>query len=158
MIENLTPNPEDIYDLTKLEAEQRFQQASEVGLNTIIFRMSRCFPEPDHLQIFYRLYRGVGDQDTAAAHWLAVSSTKSGTVIINISVDPPFERSETRALLTEPWEVIERIYPGTSKQFDQLKWKRMPSIDRIFVFDKAKWVLNYQPRDNFWRQMQSKKR
>ena len=63
--EDLTPNPEDIYDLTKLEAEQRCQQASEAGLNTLFLRMSRCFPEPDHLQVFYRLYRGVSVQDVA---------------------------------------------------------------------------------------------
>lgn len=154
--EDLAPNPEDIYDLTKLEAEQRCQQASEAGVNTIILRMSRCFPEPDHLQVFYRLYRGVSVQDVAEAHWLAVSSTNSGTEIINVSADPPFEPSETRALLTDPWEVIERIYPGTSKLFDQMKWEKLSSIDRVYVVDKAKRVLNYQPKDNFWMYMQSK--
>ena len=51
--EELNPSPEDIYDFTKLEAEQLCQKASETGINTIILRMSRCFPEPEHLQIFY---------------------------------------------------------------------------------------------------------
>ncbi len=94
--EDLALNPEDIDDLSKLDAEQRCQQASEAGLNTIILRMSRCLPEPDHLQVFYRLYRGVGVQDTAKAHWLAVSSTKLGAEFINTSADLLFEQSETR--------------------------------------------------------------
>lgn len=50
--EDLALNPEDIYDLTKLEAEQRCQQTSGAGLNTIILRMSRCFPVTDHLHVF----------------------------------------------------------------------------------------------------------
>jgi UDP-glucose 4-epimerase len=154
--EDLAPNPEDVYDLTKLAAERRCQQALEAGLSTIILRVSRCFPEPDHLQVFYRLYRGVSAQDAAEAHWLAASSTISGTEIFNISADPPFEPSETRALLTDPWEVIERKYPGTSKLFDQMKWEKPRSIDRVYVVDKAKQVLSYQPRDNFWEYLQSK--
>ncbi len=156
--EALTPNPENIYDLTKLAAEQRCEQASEAGLNTIILRMSRCFPEPDHLRIFYRLYRGVSARDVAEAHRLAVWSTIPGTEIFNISADSPFEPSETRALLKAPWAVIERKYPGTSKLFDQMNWEKPPSIDRVYVVDKAKRILNYQPRDNFLAYLQSKAR
>jgi nucleoside-diphosphate-sugar epimerase len=154
--ENLSPYPEDIYDLTKLEAERLCQEASKTGINTIILRMSRCFPEPEALQVFYRLYRGVSAQDTAEAHWLAVTSAISGTELFNISADSPFQQTETGVLLTDPWQVIDRIYPEASRLYDQMKWEKPSSIDRVYVIDKAKMLLNYQPRDNFWAFLQSK--
>jgi hypothetical protein len=51
----------------------------------------------------------------------------------------------------------QRKYPGASKIFDQMKWEKPPSIDRVYVIDKAKRALNYQPRDNFWTYLQSRK-
>lgn len=154
--EALDPNPEDIYDLTKLEAEQLCQEASRSGIGTIILRMSRCFPEPDYLQVFYRLYRGVGIDDVADAHWLAVSSAMSGTDVFNISADSPFKPADTRTLLSDPWRIIDRIYPGVSQLFDRMRWERPASIDRVYVIDKAKRFLKYRPQDNFWRYLHSK--
>ena len=154
--EDLAPYPEDIYDRTKLEAEQLCQEASRLGMTTVILRMSRCFPEPDPLLVFYRLYRGVSRQDTAEAHWLAVITPISGTDTFNISADPPFKQTETSELLKDPWNVIDRIYPNASKLYDQMKWEKPSSIDRVYVIDKAKRILKYQPRDNFWAFLQSK--
>jgi UDP-glucose 4-epimerase len=154
--ETLAPYPEDIYDRTKLEAERLCQEASRSGLNTIILRMSRCFPEPEALQVFYRLYRGVSAHDVAEAHWLAVSRAVSGIELFNISADSPFQPTDTRALLNDPWHVIDRIYPQAGRLYDQLKWEKPSSIDRVYVIDKAKRLLNYQPRDNFWEFLQSK--
>jgi UDP-glucose 4-epimerase len=118
--------------------------------------MSRCFPEPAHLQVFYRLYRGVSGRDVAEAHWLAVSSSISGADIFNISADPPFQKTETGVLLKDPWSVIDRIHPEAGRLYDQMKWEKPSSIDRVYVIDKAKRILNYQPRDNFWTFLQSK--
>lgn len=154
--EELTPNPEDIYDVTKLEAERLCQDASRLGLTTIVLRMSRCFPEPDHLQVFYRLYRGVSALDVAEAHWLAVASPNSGAQLFNISADSPFRPADTRLLWNDPWLVIDRIFPGARQMFDRLEWDKPSSIDRVYVIDKAKQLLNYQPRDNFWEFLQSK--
>ncbi len=154
--ETLSTNPEDIYDLTKLEAEQLCQQASRTGMNTIILRMSRCFPEPDHLQVFYRLYRGVSRRDVAEAHWLAATSTIPGSETFIISAASPFQQTHTRTLLIDPWKVINRIHPQASQLFDYMQWKKPSSIDRVYVIDKAKSILNYQPQENFWNFLQSK--
>jgi nucleoside-diphosphate-sugar epimerase len=154
--EALAPNPEDIYDFTKLEAEQLCQAASHSVMAAIILRMSRCFPEPDYLMAFYRLYRGVSRLDVAKAHWLAASCAFSGADIFNISAASPFQPTDTKALLDDPWQVIERIYPGAGELYDQLKWEKPSSIDRVYVIDKARQLLNYQPRDNFWEYLQSK--
>jgi len=154
--EALAPNPEDIYDITKLEAEQLCREASRTGLTAIILRMSRCFPEPDHLMVFYRLYRGVSTSDVAEAHWLAVSSAIRGTETFNISAETPFQPTETRELLNDPWRVVDRLYPEAGKVYDRMNWAKPSSIDRVYVIDKAKRLLNYQPRDNFWEFLQSK--
>ena len=154
--ETLPPNPEDIYDLTKLEAEQLCMQASKSGIDTVILRMSRCFPEPDHLQVFYRLYRGVSVRDVAEAHWLASSSTISGSEIFNISAISPFQRSEMKTIFRKPWEVIEKIYPGTCNIFNRMEWEKPASIDRVYVVNKAEALLNFKPKDNFWTYLQSK--
>jgi UDP-glucose 4-epimerase len=154
--EALDPNPEDIYDLTKLEAERLCQSASRSGMDTLALRMSRCFPEPDYLQVFYRLYRGVSAGDVAEAHWLAVSSAMPGHDIFNISADPPFKRSETRTLLSDPWRIINRIYPEASQLYDRMRWVKPASIDRVYGIDKAKRLLKYQPRDNFWKVLHNK--
>jgi hypothetical protein len=39
-----------------------------------------------------------------------------------------------------------------------MKWAKPLSIDRVYVIDKAKGMLNYQPRDNFWEYLQSEAR
>lgn len=139
-----------------MEAEKLCQEASKTGINTIILRISRCFPESDHLQVFYRLYRGVSAHDVAEAHWLAVSSAIPGADVFNISADPPFHQSEAKVLLNDPWTVIDRKYPEASKLYDQMKWEKPSSIDRVYVVDKAKRLLNYQPKDNFWAYLQCK--
>jgi nucleoside-diphosphate-sugar epimerase len=118
--------------------------------------MSRCFPEPEYLQVFYRLYRGVSLDDVAEAHWLAVSCAMSGAELFNISADSPFKQTDTRALLRDPWRIIDRIYPGVSQLFDRMRWEKPASIDRVYVIEKAKRLLKYQPRDNFWTTLHSK--
>lgn len=153
--EDLSPYPEDIYDITKLGAEHLCHEATKSGLTTVILRMSRCFPEPDPLQIFYRLYRGVSRLDTAKAHWLAVSAPISGTYTFNISADSPFNQKDTRELLVAPWNVIDRIYPNVSKLYDRMKWEKPSSIDRVYDIGRAKRIINYQPQDNFWAFLQS---
>jgi nucleoside-diphosphate-sugar epimerase len=154
--EDLAPNPEDIYDVTKLEAEGLCRQASLAGVTTIILRMSRCFPEPDHLQVFYRLYRGVSRGDVAQAHWLAASGAGLLPGVFNVSAHSPFQRSDAPVLLADPWAVIDRLYPQASALFERLQWPKPSSIDRVYVVDKAKLLLNYQPRDDFWTFLNAK--
>lgn len=154
--EDLPPNPEDIYDITKLAAEDLCRQAADTGLPTAILRMSRCFPEPDPLMAFYRLYRGVSREDVARAHWLAVTQAIPGCQVYNISADPPFQRSDTALLFKDPWCVIDRLFPEAGSLYERLGWEKPPSIDRVYVIEKAKRLLDYQPQDNFWQYLQDK--
>ena len=147
--EQLEPNPEDIYDTTKLAAEELCEQASKSGLDTIVLRMSRCFPEPDFLQVFYRLYRGVDAKDVAEAHLLAIRSLSKGFHTFNISADTPFVKEDCKILLENPWDVIDQCFPKAKKLFQRKGWKLPGSIDRVYVIEKAKQMLHFKPTRNF---------
>ena len=147
--ESLEPFPEDIYDQTKLKGEALCREAADQGLSSVVLRMSRCFPEPDHLMLFYRLYRGVNRRDVAMAHWLAMTAELNQFEIFNISSNPPFKKEDCRALLADPWPVIEQAFPGSKAKYDALGWQRPASIDRVYVVEKAQSLLGYQPQENF---------
>jgi UDP-glucose 4-epimerase len=59
--EGLEPNPEDVYDRTNLAAEALCRTAAGSAMSTVVLRLARCFPEPDPLVAFYRLYRAWTD-------------------------------------------------------------------------------------------------
>ncbi|MFL5494943.1 MAG: NAD-dependent epimerase/dehydratase family protein, partial [Gemmatimonadales bacterium] len=96
--ESLEPNPEDIYDQTKLAAESLCREAAGPAMSTVILRLARCFPEPDHLVAFDRLYRGVDRRDVADAHLQAVTAPVDGTTTVNISGASPFRREDLSTL------------------------------------------------------------
>jgi UDP-glucose 4-epimerase len=144
--EGLEPNPEDIYDRTKLAAEELCREAACAATSTIILRLARCFPEPDPLVAFYRLYRGVDRRDVADAHLKAVTVAMEGTMTVNISGPSPFRPEDVSTLWNDPWEVIERRAPGVRVAFEQRGWPLPQRIDRVYSIDKARRALGYQPR------------
>lgn len=147
--EELEPNPEDIYDITKIEAERLCREASDTNLSVVVLRMSRCFPEPDHLKAFYRLYRGVDSRDVAEGHWLAATLPVEGFEILNLSAETPFEIGDTELLWSDPWRVIERRAPEVREVFLRKGWEMPQRIDRVYVIEKAKKILGYQPQYNY---------
>ena len=144
--EELEPYPEDIYDLTKLEAERSCREASGPDLSAVVLRMSRCFEEPDHLLAFYRLYRGVDRRDVAEGHWLAATVPLEGFEILNLSAETPFEAGDVDLLWTDPWRVIDERAPELRRAFLQWGWDLPPRIDRVYVIDKARRILGYRPQ------------
>jgi nucleoside-diphosphate-sugar epimerase len=144
--ESLDPNPEDIYDRTKLAAEELCREAAGGAMSTVILRLARCFPEPDPLVAFYRLYRGVDRRDVADAHLQAVTVAVNGTTTVNISGATPFQPEDRATLWDDPWRVIERRAPGVQAAFERRGWRLPQRVDRVYSIDKARRVLGYQPR------------
>jgi UDP-glucose 4-epimerase len=144
--EELAPYPEDIYDLTKLEAECSCREASGPDLSVVVLRMSRCFEEPDPLLAFYRLYRGVDRRDVAEGHWLAATVALEGFEILNLSAETPFQAEDVDLLWTDPWRVIDERAPGVRGAFLQRGWDLPQRIDRVYVIGKARRVLGYRPQ------------
>jgi nucleoside-diphosphate-sugar epimerase len=144
--ESLPPRPADAYDRTKLAAEASCREWADRRMSTVILRMSRCFPEPEHLMAFYRMYRGVDRSDVAEAHHRAVFTPVTGSVTLNVSGATPFRREDLRALWDDPWPVIEQRVPGVRAAFERRGWPLPPRIDRVYPIGNATRVLGYEPR------------
>jgi len=148
--EELVPQPRDIYDITKLAAEQLCKNiALEHGLPCICLRTSRFWDETPAMKAIYRLYRGLDVRDAAAAHCLALRKNDVKFEIFNISAQSPFAESDCEELLHDARSVIRRYHPSAEKTFGQRGWEMPESIDRVYVIAKAKKMLGYRPQHNF---------
>ena len=88
--EDLNPRPRDIYDETKLAAEALVEASPHPS---VVLRVARCFPEPLPLLARYRLHRGVGRSDVAAAHVLALARSDV-TGVFNIAGPLLFDKGD----------------------------------------------------------------
>jgi UDP-glucose 4-epimerase len=148
--EELTPQPRDMYDVTKKAAEDLCQLfALNHGLPTICLRTSRFFSQPAHLIALYRLYRGLDVRDAAKAHVLAVANKDIPFDVLNISAQSPFEQSDLPALLYDAPSVLRSKAPEILSFFTRQGWTVPQSIDRVYVIERAHRRLGYQPRHNY---------
>jgi len=142
--EQLEPRPRDIYDETKLAAEQLVAAAG--GSMTITsLRMSRCFPEPAAEMAAYRLYRGIDRRDVAEAHVLAIERHGPPATYV-VSAATPFLREDCEELASNAPAVIERRGPDLSEQCAANGWHLPPSIDRVYDSSLAQRELRFSPR------------
>jgi UDP-glucose 4-epimerase len=148
--EDLTPQPRDIYDITKLAAEALCKHFAEAqGLPVICLRTARFFPEPPELLAQYRLYRGGDVRDIASAHVLAVTNSTIQYDLFNISARSPFQESDLPELWCDAPAVLRRHIPGIEQLFARRGWILPERIDRVYVIARAEERLGYQPRYNF---------
>ena len=146
--EDLVPRPRDIYDTTKIAAEEACRAASGAALACVSLRIARCFPEPEEQVAVYRLHRGVDLRDVAAAHRLALTASTGGFDTFNVSALPPFQAEDVAELLRDAPAVIGRRCPGLAERFAARGWALPRSIDRVYAIDKARMQLGYRPRHN----------
>lgn len=128
--ERLEPQPRDIYDETKLDAE-RLAVSGGGSMTVTVLRMSRCFPETASLMAWYRLYRGIDRRDVAEAHRLALGREGTSATYV-ISSTTPFHREDCEDLLRDAPAVIERRCPGLIRQMTARGWAPPASIDRVY--------------------------
>lgn len=142
--ETIEPQPRDIYDETKLEAERLVAVAGGAMAVTSL-RMSRCFPEAADVMAWYRLYRGIDRRDVAEAHALALSRSGPPATYV-VSAATPFEREDGEELLSDAPAVIERRCPGLIERMKARGWPAPQSIDRIYDSSLAMKELGFTPR------------
>ena len=144
--EALVPPPRDVYDVTKLAAEElcaRFVR--DAGLPSICLRTARFFPEAPDLVAAYRLSRGVDVRDAAAAHLLALEDRTIRFEICNVSARSPFVEADLPELLVDAPSVIRHYYPWAESAFAARGWRLPASIDRVYVIAKAEETLGFRP-------------
>jgi nucleoside-diphosphate-sugar epimerase len=148
--ETLTPDPRDIYDITKLTAELLCRDYFEKeGIETSVLRVSRFLPEDENTKAIHRLYRGLDERDGAMGHILALEKNFQTFEIYNISNESPFKETDLKELYKNPRQVINRYYPQVDKIFADKNWTFPQKIDRVYSIEKAKKQLGYAPVNNF---------
>ena len=155
--EDLLPQPRDVYDVTKLAAEQLCAVAArEHGMTCLSLRVSRFFPEPPRLMAIYRLYRGVDVRDAAAVHLLALDADLPASFFdtFNISAHSPLSRDQLYGLRHHTDRVLRAQFPWIEGAFERRDWKLPTSIDRVYVTEKAERLLAYRPEQGLVRYLQ----
>ena len=161
--EDVVPVPKNIYGVTKAAAEDLCQLfARNHSLGVVVLRTSRFFPEQDDnraLREAYNdanakanefLYRRVDIEDVVSAHLLAARHAPSaGFEKYIISATTPFSRDDAAELRNDAPGVVQRYVPDYAAEFARRGWTMIPSIDRVYVNDKARAELGWQPRHDF---------
>ena len=147
--ENLNPKPRDIYDITKIAAEQLCADFHDPEVMQVMsLRVSRFWDEPLENKVFYRMYRGVDVRDVVSAHVRALETSLENFEIFNISAQPLFTEDDLVDLRKDVMKVLEKKAPRLISFYQERGWEIPSFIDRVYVIGKAKYFLDYKPRHN----------
>ncbi|GLF94931.1 NAD-dependent epimerase/dehydratase family protein [Streptomyces yaizuensis] len=139
--EQLTPLPRDIYDETKLAAEEL---VADCAVSSVTLRIARCFPEPLPVRARHLLHRAVDVADVAAAGVLAVAHpTVTGR--FNISGPHPFHREDCPALSHDAGAVLAERVPDVVQAFRDRGWPVPDRLDRVYDSTAAANAFGYRP-------------
>jgi nucleoside-diphosphate-sugar epimerase len=161
--EDVTPIPRNIYGVTKTAAEDLCKLFyRDYGLACIVLRTSRFFPEEDdhlptrrayedaNVKANEYLYRRVDIEDAANAHLAAIERAPLiGFGRYIISATTPFLPEDVCDLRANAPLVVRRRVPGYEEEYARRGWKMFPSIERVYVTERAKKDLGWFPRYDF---------
>ena len=161
--EDVTPIPKNIYGVTKKAAEELCQLFHrKQGLNCIILRTSRFFPEEDddkakrqaysddNVKANEFLFRRVDLEDVVSAHLLA--SRKAPAIGFGryiISATTPFLNEDLAELRTNAPRVLRKRVPEYEQIYRRRGWKMFEQIDRVYVNQAARSELKWDPAYDF---------
>jgi UDP-glucose 4-epimerase len=161
--EEIVPVPKNIYGVTKAAAEDLchlFHRNQR--LTCIILRTSRFFPETDdskgareafpdeNLKVNEYLFRRVDLEDVVSAHLAAVEQAPDiGFGRYIISATTPFASRELAELRMDAPSVVKRYMPDFVAEYARRGWRMHPTIDRVYVNQKARADLGWKPKYDF---------
>ena len=161
--EDVVPIPKNIYGVTKIAAEHLCELFHrDRRLPCVILRTSRFFPEEDdrretreayadtNVKVNELLYRRGDVEDMVGAHVLAMERAPSlgfGRYIISAST--PFTPGDLAELHVNAPGVVARYLPQYAEVYAARGWKMFPTIDRVYVNERARRELGWQPRYDF---------
>lgn len=161
--EDVAPVPKNIYGVTKTAAEdlcELFHRSHRLAC--LILRTSRFFPEEDdnkntreeydgeNAKANEFLYRRVDLEDVVSAHLLALEQAPAlGFGRYIISATTPFTRDDLLELRANAPLALKRKYPEYEDEYRRRGWKMFPSIDRVYVNERARKELGWRPRYDY---------
>jgi UDP-glucose 4-epimerase len=158
--EEVVAVPKNIYGVTKAAAEDLCQLFHRnQALACIVLRTSRFFPEEDdnkdvreaysddNVKVNEYLHRRVGIEDVVTAHMLAAERAPAvGFRRYIISATTPFLPEDLPGLRVDAPRVVRQRVPEYEAEYERRGWKMFPSIGRVYVNDRARRELGWQPR------------
>ncbi len=161
--EDVVPVAKNIYGVTKIAAENMCQLFHRNhSLPCLILRTSRFFPEADdhadtreayadeNIKANEYLYRRVALDDVVSAHLLAMErAAEIGFDRYIVSATTPFTRDDLAGLRINAPTIVKRYAPGFEEQYAKRGWKMFTDIDRVYVNERARLELGWQPRFDF---------
>jgi UDP-glucose 4-epimerase len=152
--------PRNIYGVTKLAAEQLCRLAHlENGLNCVVLRTSRFFPEEDdthralsgeNMKANELLHRRLTVEDAARAHIVALDRAPDiGFGSFIVSAPTPFDQSECDELKRDATTVITRHFPDAAQLYAAKGWELPQSIGRVYDAALAEKLLGFRCETDF---------
>lgn len=146
--------------MTKLAAEGLCRQfALETGLNCVVLRTSRFFPEeddtlsdptPEKLKANEFLHRRLTVEDAARAHLVALKKAPDvGFGLYIVSAPSPFDRSECAALKRDAVAVILQHFPDAADLYANRGWRLPQQIGRIYDASRIGRELGFRCETDF---------
>jgi nucleoside-diphosphate-sugar epimerase len=134
----------------------------ERGLPCLVLKTSRFFPEPDdrgevraayeslNAKVNELLYRRVDIADIVDAVELALDrAPEIGFGRYVISATTPFTPEDRAAIRADLPAVLRRLYPEYERVYSEHGWKMFDSIERVYVNERARRELGWEPRYGF---------
>lgn len=152
--------PRNIYGVTKQAAEGVCRlHHLEHGLNCVVLRTSRFFPEDDdthreltgdNMKANEFLNRRITVEDVVEAHVMALEQApRIGFDTFVISAPPPFARGDAQAMKVDAPAVIARYFPEARALYAQRGWRLPSSLGRVYDPSRAERVMGFRARTDF---------
>ena len=154
--------PRNIYGVTKLAAEGLCRlHAIEHGLNCVVLRTGRFFPEEDdthrdlsgeNMKANEFLNRRLTVEDAAQAHVMALDRAPAlGFGVFIISAPTPFAPSDARALKQDAGSVVAGYFPDAPALYAARGWRLPERMGRVYDTRQAERVLGFRGKTDFAR-------
>jgi nucleoside-diphosphate-sugar epimerase len=161
--EDVAPVPRNVYGVTKTAAEDLCELVHrDHGLPCLVLRTSRFFPEADdseearrayddaNLKVNELLHRRVDLEDVVSAHLLTLERAPAlGFGRYIVSATTPFRPDHLAELRADAPAVVRRLFPDCDAVYERLGWKLPPTIERVYVNERARRDLGWSPRFDF---------
>lgn len=158
--------PRNIYGVTKLAAEGLCRLfALEQGLNCVVLRTGRFFPEEDdtlrhlpgpNLKANEFLNRRLTVEDAAEAHVVALERAATlGFEIFVVSAPTPFSPADAAALKQDAAAAVSRLFPEAPALYARRGWRLPATIGRVYDAGRAERLLGFRCRTDFARVLQA---
>ena len=152
--------PRNIYGVSKLAAEGLCRlYHREAGLNSIVLRTSRFFPESDdsitdidgeNLKANEFLHRRLTREDAARAHLFALEvAADLGHEIFVVSAPTPFVREDCADLKRDAAAVIQRLFPDAADLYRARGWVLPSTIGRVYDGRKFSQATGFEYQTSF---------